>query len=107
MYRNCRHVQPNGLRCKSPAMRGSLFCYFHARLHGPALELPPPDNLASISDSVAMVLSVLASGRIDECRAKVLLNSLRLAEQFVDRSKPPKTQKSAPTPAPHTPKRKS
>jgi hypothetical protein len=31
MYMACRHIEPNGPRCKSPALRGGSFCYFHAR----------------------------------------------------------------------------
>ncbi len=31
MYKECRFVKPNGLKCGSPALRGSPFCYFHAR----------------------------------------------------------------------------
>jgi hypothetical protein len=34
MYEECRFIKSNGLKCQSPAMRGCLFCYFHAQLHG-------------------------------------------------------------------------
>jgi hypothetical protein len=29
----CRHLKTNGVRCKSPALNGEPFCYFHLRLH--------------------------------------------------------------------------
>ena len=29
----CRHVRTNGTRCRSAAISGQDFCYFHARLH--------------------------------------------------------------------------
>jgi len=35
----CRHTKTNGRRCKSPALNGGRFCYFHQRLrraHRPA-----------------------------------------------------------------------
>ena len=32
MYPECRHVRPSGGTCNSPALKGSHFCYFHARL---------------------------------------------------------------------------
>ena len=31
MYMARRHIEPDGLRCKPPAMRGGSFCCFHAR----------------------------------------------------------------------------
>ena len=30
-YPECRFIKSNGLKCQSPAMRGSQFCYFHGR----------------------------------------------------------------------------
>ena len=29
----CRHIRTNGLRCRSAAVSGQQFCYFHVRLH--------------------------------------------------------------------------
>jgi hypothetical protein len=29
--RTCQHIKTNGIRCGSPAMRRSPFCYFHKR----------------------------------------------------------------------------
>ena len=29
----CRFIKPNGLKCQSAALRGSSFCYHHARIH--------------------------------------------------------------------------
>lgn len=107
MYRNCRHVHPNGRMCKSPAMRGCLFCYFHARLHGPAVELPPPDDAASIYESSAKVIRALASSRIDEGRAKVLLYGLQIAASTLNSCKRSCTAKALATPAPRASKRKS
>jgi hypothetical protein len=51
MHQERRFIKSNGLMCKSPAMRGCLFCYFRAWLHGPAVELPPPDDAASLRES--------------------------------------------------------
>jgi hypothetical protein len=33
MYPQCRHVRPNSDRCNAAAIKGSNWCYFHARLH--------------------------------------------------------------------------
>jgi len=103
MYRNCRHVQPSGLRCKSPSMRGSMFCYFHARLHGPAVELPPLETPEDLRESVAMVMRVLASSRIDEGRAKALLYGLQVAAQVLNSGKRSPTEKVRATPPRQSP----
>jgi hypothetical protein len=31
LYEDCRFIKSNGLKCQSPAMRDSQFCYFHGR----------------------------------------------------------------------------
>ena len=31
MFKECRFIKANGLKCQSPALRGSPFCYFHSR----------------------------------------------------------------------------
>jgi hypothetical protein len=33
MYPECRHIRPGGSVCKSPAVKGSYWCYFHRKLH--------------------------------------------------------------------------
>jgi hypothetical protein len=32
MYPECRYVRPSGGTCNSPALKGSHWCYFHARI---------------------------------------------------------------------------
>ena len=34
MIPECRHIEPNGHKCKSPSLRDGVFCCFHARLYG-------------------------------------------------------------------------
>ena len=50
MIAECGPGMPSGLHCQSPAMRGSSFCYFHARPQRPARQQrhsePPPPNHA-------------------------------------------------------------
>jgi hypothetical protein len=29
----CQHIKTNGLRCKSPSLDRTTYCYFHNRLH--------------------------------------------------------------------------
>jgi hypothetical protein len=34
MYKECRHIKPNGCKCKSPALKDKPYCYYHIRVHG-------------------------------------------------------------------------
>ena len=33
MYPQCRHLRPAGSICRSPAIKGSYWCYYHAKFH--------------------------------------------------------------------------
>ena len=90
MVSECRHVKTNGLKCQSPAMRGSQFCYFHSRtrIYAPrprsrdkVLKLPPLQNSASISAALNEIMQALARGTIDTKRAGSLLYALQMAQQ--------------------------
>ncbi len=72
MYNGCRHIKASGLPCKSRALAGGSFCYFHAHLHnrtaGPEpepLKLPVIEDLASIPLAVARISEALIADRID------------------------------------------
>ncbi len=90
MYMACRHIKPNGLRCKSPAMRGHSFCYFHAKLHnrtsddaarfGP-VSLPVPEDPAAIQIAISRIFDGMLTGRIDGKLAGRLLYGLQIASQ--------------------------
>jgi hypothetical protein len=94
MYQICRHIKINGLRCQSPALRGSQFCYYHSKAHtvgaephlkyGP-LQLPVPEDAASIQLSVARINDAIIHGRIELKKATALLYGIQIAAQFVDR----------------------
>jgi hypothetical protein len=90
MYLACRHIKPNGLRCKSPALRNQVFCYFHSQLHSAKkvsvmdnLELPLPEDPAAIQISIARISQALLCGNIDGKRAGQLLYGLQLAAQTI------------------------
>ena len=94
MFQVCRHIKTNGVRCKSPALRESAYCYFHVKIHKAAtakasasgdLTLPPIEDPASIQIGLTQVLSALGSSRIDTRKAGLLLYALQIASQNVDR----------------------
>lgn len=95
MYESCRHIKTNGLRCRSAALRGKAFCYFHAKFHthvqGPMakyadLELPLPEDSASILLSIHRISLALLHGSLDSKRAGQLLFGLQIASQHIDRN---------------------
>jgi hypothetical protein len=95
MYKACRHIKPSGLRCKSRALAGANFCYFHSGFHNPAtgpatehpetepLKLPVLEDLASIPIAVARISEALIANRIDVKVSAQLFWGLKLAYQAI------------------------
>jgi len=91
MYTECRFIKSNGLKCQSPAMRGSQFCYFHGRTRvyvshprsREPIQLPPLQNRAAIHAALDQVLQALASGSLDTKRADSLLQALQMAQETI------------------------
>ncbi len=91
MYKGCRHIKASGLPCKSRALAGANFCYFHSRFHNPVagtesgplesepLKLPVLEDLASIPIAVARISEALIAGRIDVKVSAQLFWGLKLA----------------------------
>src|SRR5208283_2311580 len=80
--RTCRHIMPTGRPCQSPAMRESVYCYFHAHLHGPShrmpqpripLKLPPTDSPRAIRESVCIIGNLLLARKINPSEAGRIL----------------------------------
>ena len=75
MYQECRHIMPNGVRCQSPALRGTAYCYFHTRLHRLAaeqssgqdepLKLSVLEDRSSIQIALAQVHAIHRDGASD------------------------------------------
>jgi hypothetical protein len=91
MFKECRFVKPNGLKCGSPALRGSPFCYFHARnrVYKPGrlptgekvFELPPLLSPENVHAALQAIFQALALGEIDSRRAGRLLYTVQLAQK--------------------------
>lgn len=85
MVNECRHIMPSGLHCQSPAMRGSSFCYFHARPQRPArpreVRIAMPDRLDGKGTQafIHQILRALAAGHISARRAAVLLYGIQMS----------------------------
>jgi len=95
MYKICRHIKTNGLRCQSPALSGSSFCYFHARAHTMAkaksaawddIKLPMLEDSASIQVALSQIMAAFLGSRLDARHTGLLLYALQIASQNIPRS---------------------
>jgi hypothetical protein len=100
MYLACRHIKPGGERCKSPALKGHAFCYYHARLHSTTklgvmddVKLPVPEDFAAIQESLGTIFQAILNSRIDSKKTAQLLWGLQIASNNLPRK---------PIPAPKT-----
>jgi hypothetical protein len=85
-FKTCRHIMPNGRTCKSPAMRGSAYCYYHgpqvkARHASKSREsefeiesLTEPSDIPTIGNQI---LQAMAANRLSKGRASVMLQTLQ------------------------------
>ena len=100
MHKECRHIKPDGAKCKAAALTGKPYCYFHNSLHllkvrkGSApkkkqsIDLPLIEDRASIQLALSQILSSLAFDSLDPRRAGQLLYGLQIAAQNVGRGFP-------------------
>ena len=93
----CRHIKTNGLRCKSPSVDATVYCYFHTRLHrhhaayrpqgdaaryiiaGQHVQLLALEDRESVQTALSVVINALALGQLETQRATALLYGLQLA----------------------------
>ncbi len=92
-FRYCNHIKENGIVCRSAAMRGQNYCYFHARIRARRLgmakaqsefrpwrlNLPALEDMHSVQSALMQVLDALAAGCLEEKRAGLLLYGLQQA----------------------------
>jgi hypothetical protein len=90
----CQHIKSNGLLCRSFALSGQRYCYFHRQQHDfrrhpsakpPIFELPPLEDANSIQLAVMEVCRALLEDRIDQRRAGLLLYALQIASSNLRR----------------------
>jgi hypothetical protein len=97
-YPLCRHTKTNGRLCQAAALPTSAFCHFHQKLRrtrmaaispGPGLStsvLHPLRNAKSVMQALSMVLSGMASGRIDPKLGGKMIYLLQLAASNLAKS---------------------
>ncbi|MGA8672670.1 MAG: hypothetical protein WB679_22530 [Terracidiphilus sp.] len=95
MYSECRHIMPRGTKCKSPALKGRPYCYYHGKLHDYTRDGLRDDKgpvcLASIEDACGIqhalmqIMNSMAKGRLDSREGVRLIYGLQVAIQAIDR----------------------
>lgn len=84
--KTCRHLMPTGRTCKSPAVRGSAYCYFHNPQKSPRrvskvteseFEIEPLVDPSSIPVIANQILAAMAANRISKSRASVMFQGLQ------------------------------
>jgi hypothetical protein len=86
-FKTCRHLMTNGRTCKSPAMRGSAYCYYHGPQKRTRRTSKPTDSEFEIDhlndpSCVPMIgnqtLQAMAANRLSKGRASVMLQTLQI-----------------------------
>lgn len=94
--RTCRHILTTGRTCKSPAMRESVYCYYHAHLHGPSHRMPPPrmsvklpplDSPQVIRENLAKVCNLMLARKISTREAGQALYAIQMASSELERDR--------------------
>lgn len=96
-YALCRHILTNGHRCQSPALRDTVWCFYHRNLHqrhsayrhteatrgyllpGQHIQLSALEDRESVQVALSVIINALATGRLETKRATALLYGLQLA----------------------------
>jgi hypothetical protein len=91
MFIECRHILPTGYKCKSPALRGQFFCYFHnmsrrlqrgSKKHVKQSSFPSVEDSGGVKMALNKVFRDLDAGRIDPRRAGLFFYGLQLASKL-------------------------
>ena len=90
-YETCRHVQPDGAYCGSPALRDRKYCYYHLMERGRRLrraralrdnlpyrlEIQSLDNLYAVRAALTDIAQALAAGQLEPRTAGKLLYAIQ------------------------------
>lgn len=90
----CHHIKTNGTRCKTPALRGERFCYFHHRTIGRGarqaiLQSPLPllEDANAIQVAIYRIVVAILDGSLEPKRANAILYALQTAAVNIKRTR--------------------
>jgi hypothetical protein len=84
----CGHVKADGTPCGSPAVREQKLCYFHGRAAAAVAdtaELPTVEDHNSLQLAIQHVCQRVATGRMEDKTARLLLDALAMAGENLQR----------------------
>jgi hypothetical protein len=84
----CTHVKADGNPCRSAAMKGEAFCYFHGEARArnelqKSMEVPVLEDAQGIQLAIMRVCTLLTNRTIDEKTARAIFNGLNLAQKIL------------------------
>src|SRR6185312_13337425 len=87
MYRECRHIKDDGLRCRTGALKGKPYCFFHMKLkrmdRQPMIQIPMLEDSTSVLLAIGQVMRLLALDTMDTKRAGLMLYGLQIASSVL------------------------
>jgi hypothetical protein len=95
MFKECRYILPTGYKCKSPALRGQQFCYFHntsrryaaiCSTSADPIVFPSVEDTGGVQIALNQVLRNLGARRIDARHAGIFFYGLQIASQLAQKS---------------------
>jgi hypothetical protein len=101
MFKECRFILPTGYKCKSPALRGQQFCFFHnasrrySRIKATSFDpllLPSIEDAGGVQIALDQVFRALTSRQIDRRQAGVLFYGLQIAARLARKSEDKPTE---------------
>jgi hypothetical protein len=88
---NCQHIKANGIRCGSPSMNHSAFCFFHTdvplRRKHKRMPLPILEDTNSVQLALNQVAARIMDDGADLRKTGQLLYMLQLCSQNIARTK--------------------
>jgi hypothetical protein len=83
MFQECRHIKSDGQRCRSAALRGKPYCFFHMKFDRmqkrDTPHIPPLEDSTSILLAIGQVIRALNFETMDCKRAALMLYGLQIA----------------------------
>jgi hypothetical protein len=92
----CNHIKLNGTACRSMALDGRKFCYFHARMrHATQAKMNSAlprllllEDETSIQGALMQIIDMLLADQIEYKKARLILDAIRIASRNVKHIKP-------------------
>ena len=76
MFNECRHIKDDGQRCRSAALKGNPYCFFHMKFDRMCkrdrIEIPPIEDSTCVLPAIGQVVRALNYETID-CRRAGLM----------------------------------